>query len=44
LEQVITNIGLLNKNLESVIAVGKEFENAAALWKSFNNVSNNVSV
>ncbi|KAG9303445.1 hypothetical protein G9A89_013772 [Geosiphon pyriformis] len=36
LEQVNTNMSLLSKNLESVIAVGKDFENVAALWKNFN--------
>ncbi|CAG8760681.1 5410_t:CDS:1, partial [Ambispora leptoticha] len=36
LEQVINNINVLNKNLEGVIAIGKDFENVASLWKNFN--------
>ncbi|CAG8442099.1 2688_t:CDS:2 [Ambispora gerdemannii] len=36
IEQVNTNMALLSKNLDSVTAVGKDFENVAALWKSFN--------
>ncbi|RIB08988.1 DASH complex subunit Dad1-domain-containing protein [Gigaspora rosea] len=36
LEQVINNMNVLNKNLESVIAIGKEFENVSSLWKNFN--------
>ncbi|CAG8774654.1 5275_t:CDS:2 [Cetraspora pellucida] len=36
LEQVINNINVLNKNLEGAIAIGKEFENVASLWKNFN--------
>ncbi|CAG8467227.1 11844_t:CDS:2 [Cetraspora pellucida] len=36
LEQVINNINILNKNLEGAIAIGKDFENVASLWKNFN--------
>ncbi|CAG8724779.1 31215_t:CDS:2 [Gigaspora margarita] len=36
LEQVINNMNVLNKNLEGVIAIGKEFENVSSLWKNFN--------
>ncbi|CAG8698902.1 1709_t:CDS:2 [Dentiscutata erythropus] len=35
LEQTINNMNVLNKNLESVITIGKEFENVASLWKNF---------
>lgn len=28
----------LNRNLESVISVGKEFENVSSLWKQFHAV------
>ncbi|CAG8456308.1 15131_t:CDS:2 [Acaulospora morrowiae] len=37
IEQVINNMAVLNKNLESVVAIGREFENVASLWKNFNN-------
>ncbi|CAG8608324.1 2280_t:CDS:2, partial [Acaulospora morrowiae] len=37
IEQVINNMAVLNKNLESVVAIGREFENVANLWKNFNN-------
>ncbi|GBB90483.1 hypothetical protein RclHR1_17470001 [Rhizophagus clarus] len=36
LEQIINNMAILNKNLESIVAVGKDFENVASLWKNFN--------
>lgn len=29
-------MAILNKNLESIVAVGKDFENVASLWKNFN--------
>ncbi|CAG8444381.1 12678_t:CDS:2 [Funneliformis mosseae] len=35
LEQVINNMAILNKNLESIVAVGKDFENVATPWKNF---------
>jgi hypothetical protein len=28
-------MAILNKNLESIVAVGKDFENVASLWKNF---------
>ncbi|CAI2165431.1 779_t:CDS:2 [Funneliformis geosporum] len=35
MEQVINNMAILNKNLESIVAVGKDFENVATPWKNF---------
>src|SRR5688572_27959350 len=35
LEQVIANMQLLNRNHDTIIAVGKDFENVASLWKNF---------
>ncbi|EER24553.1 hypothetical protein CISG_02830 [Coccidioides immitis RMSCC 3703] len=37
-EQVLQNINRLNRNLESVIAVGNEFSSVEALWSQFENV------
>ncbi|ODQ52536.1 hypothetical protein SAICODRAFT_30670 [Saitoella complicata NRRL Y-17804] len=33
MEQIITNLNLLNRNLEGVVAVGKEFESVSTLWR-----------
>ncbi|KAF9586557.1 hypothetical protein BGW38_002314 [Lunasporangiospora selenospora] len=33
--QVITNISILNRNLDSIISIGHEFEQLAQLWKHF---------
>ncbi|KAL0634268.1 Dolichyl-diphosphooligosaccharide-protein glycosyltransferase subunit dad1 [Maublancomyces gigas] len=38
LEHVLMNMNLLNRSLEGVIAVGKEFESVEALWSQFENV------
>ncbi|KAK7204447.1 DASH complex subunit Dad1-domain-containing protein [Myxozyma melibiosi] len=35
LEHVLTNINTLNRALEGVIVVGKEFESVSTLWSSF---------
>lgn len=35
LEQVITNMSLLNRNLETIITIGRDFENVASLWRNF---------
>ncbi|KAJ5812778.1 hypothetical protein N7447_009801 [Penicillium robsamsonii] len=37
MEQVLQNINRLNRNLESVIAVGNEFGSVEALWSQFEN-------
>ncbi|BDD55126.1 hypothetical protein MAP00_000677 [Monascus purpureus] len=37
MEQVLQNINRLNRNLESIIAVGKEFGSVEALWSQFEN-------
>ncbi|WEW57380.1 Dolichyl-diphosphooligosaccharide-protein glycosyltransferase subunit dad1 [Emydomyces testavorans] len=37
-EQVLQNINRLNRNLESVIAVGNEFSSVEALWSQFETV------
>lgn len=38
LEQIIMNLNILNRNAESFIAVGKEFESMSTLWKMFHDV------
>ncbi|KTW28831.1 hypothetical protein T552_01460 [Pneumocystis carinii B80] len=38
MEQIITNLNILNRNMESFIAVGKEFESVSTLWKMFHDV------
>lgn len=38
MESIITNMNQLNRNLESVISVGKEFESVSTLWRSFHDV------
>ncbi|KAK9472331.1 DASH complex subunit Dad1-domain-containing protein [Dipodascopsis tothii] len=35
LEQVLTNLNTLNRSLETMITVGKEFESVSSLWSSF---------
>ncbi|RUP48532.1 DASH complex subunit Dad1-domain-containing protein [Jimgerdemannia flammicorona] len=35
LEQVIANMSLLNRNLETIITIGRDFENVASLWSNF---------
>ncbi|KAK9382177.1 DASH complex subunit Dad1-domain-containing protein [Kockiozyma suomiensis] len=35
LEHVLTNINTLNRALEGVIVVGKEFESVSTLWSTF---------
>ncbi|OJJ37443.1 hypothetical protein ASPWEDRAFT_92804, partial [Aspergillus wentii DTO 134E9] len=37
MEDVLQNINRLNRNLESVIAVGNEFGSVEALWSQFEN-------
>ncbi|CAI7644889.1 unnamed protein product [Penicillium viridicatum] len=37
MEQVLQNMNRLNRNLESVIAVGNEFGSVEALWSQFEN-------
>lgn len=38
MEQVLTNLNTLNRNLESAVAVGKEFESVEELWSRFEGV------
>ncbi|KAG4305091.1 hypothetical protein PORY_001261 [Pneumocystis oryctolagi] len=38
MEQIITNLNILNRNMESFISVGKEFESVSTLWKMFHDV------
>ncbi|KAH7115955.1 DASH complex subunit Dad1-domain-containing protein [Dendryphion nanum] len=38
LEHVLQNMNKLNRSLEEVIAVGKEFSPVEALWSQFENV------
>lgn len=38
MEQIITNLNILNRNMESFITVGKEFESVSTLWKMFHDV------
>ncbi|KAI9774001.1 MAG: hypothetical protein M1839_001953 [Geoglossum umbratile] len=38
LEHVLMNINKLNRNLEGVLAVGKEFDSVEALWSQFEGV------
>ncbi|TGZ85159.1 hypothetical protein EX30DRAFT_337557 [Ascodesmis nigricans] len=38
MEQVLTNMNTLNRNLESAIDVGKEFESVEELWSRFEGV------
>ncbi|GAB5591927.1 Dolichyl-diphosphooligosaccharide-protein glycosyltransferase subunit dad1 [Umbelopsis nana] len=35
LEQVITNMAHLNRNLETINTIGKDFDNVASLWREF---------
>ncbi|KAK9467858.1 DASH complex subunit Dad1-domain-containing protein [Lipomyces arxii] len=35
LEHVLSNINTLNRSLEGVIVVGKEFESVSTLWSTF---------
>ncbi|CAN6621043.1 DASH complex subunit Dad1p [Trichomonascus vanleenenianus] len=35
MEQVLANINTLNRSLESVVSVGKEFESMGDLWSQF---------
>ncbi|KAL1969657.1 hypothetical protein VTN77DRAFT_8210 [Rasamsonia byssochlamydoides] len=37
MENVLQNINRLNRNLESIIAVGNEFSSVEALWSQFEN-------
>ncbi|KAH8696601.1 DASH complex subunit Dad1-domain-containing protein [Talaromyces proteolyticus] len=37
MESVLQNINRLNRNLESIIAVGNEFGSVEALWSHFEN-------
>ncbi|KAL4800171.1 DASH complex subunit Dad1-domain-containing protein [Aspergillus venezuelensis] len=37
MEQVLININRLNRNLDSVLSVGKEFASVEALWSQFEN-------
>ncbi|KAF8461425.1 DASH complex subunit Dad1-domain-containing protein [Kalaharituber pfeilii] len=38
LDQVLQNLNLLNRSLEGVISVGKEFESVEMLWAQFEGV------
>lgn len=38
MEQMLQNLNTLNRSLEGVIAVGKEFESVSTLWKEFHGV------
>lgn len=45
MEEVLNNLNLLNRSLEGVIEVGKEFENVGALWSNFyEGLSNNNTI
>ncbi|KAG2173750.1 hypothetical protein INT43_005170 [Umbelopsis isabellina] len=35
LEQVIANMAHLNRNLETINTIGKDFDNVASLWREF---------
>ncbi|OZJ04963.1 hypothetical protein BZG36_01732 [Bifiguratus adelaidae] len=35
LDQVITNLTLLSRNLDSVVTIGRDFDNISALWTDF---------
>jgi hypothetical protein len=35
MESVLANLNVLNRSLEGVVAVGKEFESVSALWGKF---------
>ncbi|KAL1986947.1 hypothetical protein VTN96DRAFT_5103 [Rasamsonia emersonii] len=37
MENVLQNLNRLNRNLESIIAVGNEFSSVEALWSQFEN-------
>ncbi|KAF8544025.1 DASH complex subunit Dad1, partial [Trichophaea hybrida] len=38
MEHVLMNMNTLNRNFESIIAVGREFEAVEALWTQFEGV------
>ncbi|KAI5845354.1 DASH complex subunit Dad1-domain-containing protein [Tricharina praecox] len=38
MEHVLMNMNTLNRNMESIIAVGREFESVEALWSQFEGV------
>jgi DASH complex subunit DAD1 len=33
--QVLSNVNILNRNLETIITIGQEFEQLSQLWKHF---------
>jgi hypothetical protein len=35
MSQAITNINTLDRNLETIITIGQEFEQLSHLWKNF---------
>ena len=35
MSQVIANVNNLNRNLETIITIGQEFEQLSQLWKNF---------
>ncbi|KAI8054469.1 DASH complex subunit Dad1 [Syncephalis plumigaleata] len=37
MEEVIANMNLLNKNLENIVTLGRDFEHISELWASFRN-------
>lgn len=39
MESVLANINKLNRSLEGVLAVGKDFESVEQLWSQFDNVT-----
>ncbi|KAI5779078.1 DASH complex subunit Dad1-domain-containing protein [Geopyxis carbonaria] len=38
MEHVLMNLNTLNRNMEAVVAVGKEFESVESLWSKFEGV------
>jgi hypothetical protein len=44
MESVLSNLNALNRSLEGVIAVGKEFEGVSELWQVFYSTINEQKV
>ncbi|KAI9590835.1 DASH complex subunit Dad1-domain-containing protein [Syncephalis fuscata] len=45
IENVVTNMNLLNQNLDNIVTLGRDFEHIATLWANFRNsvVSDDVN-
>ncbi|RKP26068.1 DASH complex subunit Dad1 [Syncephalis pseudoplumigaleata] len=37
MEQVIASMNLLNKNLDNIVTLGRDFEHISELWANFRN-------